>query len=175
MFINPKVAIDKGWVTGIANPDTQIQPNALDFPLDKLHHVRSESTFVISEEGKEMRGTTIYEPIVWRRDPTLEYWMLNAGRLYDGLSDMFVSLPDGVAALLFTRSTFERNGVYIRSGLYDSGFEGHIGFTVHNLFGSTKVFTGTRIGQIAFVHSENAMMYAGGYNHEAGTDAPHMD
>lgn len=168
MFINPKIALDEGWISGIADKEKQIQPNAVDFTLDHLYWINHTSGFHISEDGKQMRGGHPIQPTLDRRT-NIEYWRLEARTTYDGMSNIYVTLPEGVAAMLVVRSTFNRNGIFLTSGLYDSGFEGHIGFAIHNNSGYAFISPGTRIGQIIFVHSENATMYAGGWNHEQGT------
>jgi hypothetical protein len=96
-------------------------------------------------------------------------WILRAGTVYDGTSNVYIEVPEGCAAILFTRSTFARNGVFIVSGLYDAGYKGHIGFTIYPVGGQTLVAPGTRIGQIALVSADTAKLYAGGYNHTAGS------
>jgi len=169
MFINPKYAIEQGWITGIKNPAKQVQPNAIDFTLDTLHEMPRVSRIHdvwVGEGQKTMRELVPYPPTQILQSTG---WYLETGRCYDGMSDTFVNVPEGVAALLYTRSTFVRNGTFIMSGLYDSGFKGHIGFVIYNIGGQMVVEQGTRIGQIAFVHSENAGMYAGGWNHDQGT------
>jgi len=167
MFINPKVAIENGWISGIVSEEKQVQPNAIDFTLDRLFTINHQNTFVISEEGKQMRGGIEHNPIIDRATGN-EFWKLDHG-VYDGMSNMFVKVPEGVAVQLIIRSTFNRNGLFLTSGLYDSGFEGHIGFALHNRSGEARIGVGTRVGQIIFVHSDNATTYAGGWNHEEGT------
>lgn len=174
MFINPKTAIENGWVSGIHDPEKQVQPNAIDFTLDTLFEVHTENQFVVSEKGKHMRGGAKMNPVPDRRikhetGEDMLFWHLR-DHLYDGMSDVYVDLPEGVAAMLIIRSTFNRNGVFLTSGLYDSGFKGHLGFILHiRANGMTSIAQGTRIGQVMFVASDSAGMYAGGYNHEAGT------
>ena len=166
MFINPKIAIEQGWITGITDPDKQVQPNAIDFTLDKLFTINEGNTFIIDEDNKKMRGGA--ELNSWSaRVGEREYWTIDKG-VYDGMSDIYVNVPDGVACQLIIRSTFNRNGIFLTSGLYDSGFKGHIGFAIHNRSGKAQIGVGTRIGQIIFVESENALQYAGGYNHNKG-------
>lgn len=168
MFINPKTAIEKGWITGVTNPEIQIQPNALDFSLDTLFVLNESNPFVISESGKQMRGGYKLEPIL-DRTSKLDVWHLEKGS-YDGMSNVYVDLPEGIAAMLVIRSTFNRNGIFLTSGIYDSGFKGHVGFMIHNMCsGLTKIATGTRIGQLILVSSDSAKMYAGGWNHEQGS------
>lgn len=161
MFINPKVAIEKGWVKGIKDPAKQVQPNAIDFTLDKVF-MQEQTSARISEGGKTMRPVQ-----EWQVEDS-GFWTLSGQRVYDGTSDVYVEVPEGVAAILYTRSTFARNGVFIMSGLYDTGYKGNIGFTIYTLGGPIDIAPGTRIGQIAFVAAENAGVYAGGYNHDAG-------
>ena len=168
MFINPKTAIENGWIKGIADPEKQIQPNAIDFTLDKLYQIASDTTFVVSEQGKQMRSNYELKAAEDRRNPELSFWQLQPQSVYDGMSNMYVTVPDGVAVQLIIRSTFNRNGLFLTSGLYDSGFEGNIGFALHNRSGEAKVAVGTRVGQIIFVESDSHGKYAGGYNTEDG-------
>lgn len=168
MFINPKIAIDQGWIQGIQNPDKQVQPNAIDFTLDTLMRVDSDSRMRkarVSEEGKTMRGLHQVQP----SDMYNGAWNLDHGAVYDGTSVMYVDVPEGVAAILYTRSTLARNGVFLLSGLYDSGYKGHIGFTIYPVGGDIEIVPGTRVGQIAFVSADSAKLYAGGWNHAEGT------
>lgn len=163
MFINPQTAIDSGWITGITNPDTQIQPNATDFTLDKLYTIDKEKPFIISEEAKTMRGgKELFTD-------SEQNWLIPANTTMDGQSNVFVDIPEGVAALLIIRSTFNRNGIFLTSGLYDSGFKGHVAFAIHNRSDYAIVKQGTRIGQIIFVESNSQGTYSGGYNHAIGT------
>lgn len=175
MFINPKIAIEKGWVTGIHNPDKQVQPNAIDFTLDRLWVVNEHSQFVISEVDKQMRRRTELVSVPHRAEHDMYFWSIHPQTILDGLSDVYVDVPDGVAAMLVPRSSFTRNGFLLTSGLYDSGFKGHIGFVLHNRGGDARVFEGTRVGQLIFIESENALMYGGGYSHDKGTVAPHQE
>ena len=164
MFINPQKAINEGWISGITNPEKQVQPNAIDFTVDKVFNINDEESFAIDESGKVMKGSTLYEP-------ESGGWLIEGRGMIDCLSDVYCDLPEGVAAMLVIRSTLARNGIMLVSGLYDSGFKGHIGFLLHNRSDSTAHFgCGTRVGQIIFVQADSAGVYAGGYNHDAGTD-----
>jgi len=163
MFINPKIAIEEKWITGEFS-DKSVQPNAIDFTLDKLFTINHEEAFIISEDSKSMRGGEEIEAH-YDEENFYEWWPIDIGVSYDGMSDLYVKLPEGVACTLIIRSTFNRNGIFLTSGLYDSGFEGHIGFAIHNMSGPASIAKGTRIGQIMFVQSDSAGMYAGGWNH----------
>lgn len=172
MIINPLKAIEEGWITGIADPETQIQPNGIDFTADQAFRIHSHHPFYVGNDEKVMRGAV--------EDATGDYWIgktrvtnswriLNGGSL-DILSNMYVDLPEDVAALLLPRSTLVRNGLFMSNGLFDSGFVGHLGSIIHNRLGVAYIERGVRVGQIVFVEAEAAKMYAGGYNHGEGTD-----
>ncbi len=174
MFINPKFAIEQGWVTGIKDAEIQVQPNAIDFTIDKLYGITDTNSFIIStdpttkKELKAMRGNFQLSPVDDRRTG-LQFFYLHRHTSFDAMSDVYLDLPEGVAAMTVIRSTFNRNGLFLTSGLYDSGYKGHIGFAIHNMSGEAKIQPGTRVGQVIFVKSENAGLYAGGWNHEKGT------
>ena len=182
MFISPKTAIEEGWIT---HPNCTkltdwssnkfLNPNAIDFTLDKVFTIREDNAFIIDEENKMMRGCDEHRTIV-DRATSKEYWNMAGDSVYDCMSDLYVEVPDGVACELIIRSTFSRNGIFLTSGLYDTGFKGNIGFALHNrCAGILKVGAGTRIGQIKFVESNSVGVYAGQYNHAAGTLAPHQE
>lgn len=181
MFINPKTAIENGWVTHPKCNSLQdwednkfISPNAIDFTLDKVFYIRTGDSFVISEEGKQMRDVVEADPVLDRRykeqtGKEIYFWHLREP-LIDGMSNMFIRVPEDTAAMLIIRSTFSRNGIFLTSGLWDAGFTGHIGVTIHNRApGLFSVAKGTRIGQVMFVRADNAKLYSGGWSHEEGT------
>ncbi|MHA2402138.1 MAG: dCTP deaminase domain-containing protein, partial [Candidatus Kariarchaeaceae archaeon] len=150
--------------------------NAIDFTADKAFDV-ADNDFYVSESSKLMRGGEPIEPRTTFYESTLRAsWIIPGRSMIDCLSDMYVDLPEGVAAQLVIRSTLSRNGLLLTSGLYDSGFKGHIGFLLHNLHEHDAVVAhGTRVGQIIFVSSDSAGTYAGGYNHELGTDLEYQE
>lgn len=171
MIFSPKYAIDQGWVKGIKN-DCQIQPNAIEFTLDNLFSI-SDKPFIAfdDEDGKTQkrhRGGDVVLSTDHRNDEGRQTFWLAPG-VYDCTSDVYVTLPEDVALLLIVRSTFNRNGIFLTSGLYDSGYEGHIGCAIHNWVGAAEIGVGTRLGQAMFVRAESEGQYAGGYNHSEGS------
>lgn len=176
MFINPTIAIEKRWIKGNLTLN-HIQPNAIDFTLDKMFEIYKDSHCSITEFApKKMRvqqEVPSYGLVSGHNDPSgpvkiAAGWTVGPGS-YDCMSDFYVEIPEGVAAYLIVRSTFNRNGMFITSGLYDSGYKGHIGFVLHNPIGPATIEVGIRVGQIIFVSSDNAGVYAGGWNHDQGT------
>ena len=176
MFINPRIAIQKGWITGLTDPNSQVQPNAIDFTADKAFDI-ADKEFYVSETYKQMRGGEQVASIPSYFESTnRNVWYIAGGQMLDFLSDVYVDLPEGVAAQLVIRSTLARNGLQLVSGLYDSGFKGHIGFLLHNRHKyEALIAEGTRVGQIIFVAASSAGLYSGGYNHNEGTDLEYQE
>lgn len=178
MFINPKIAIEKGWVKfpewmSEEQQHKCIQPNALDLTVDHIFHIAHSNVFFISEDTKQMRGGSEIIPVDGRHPvkQTDLCWNLTEG-VYDILSDFYVEIPENVAAMLIVRSTFNRNGLYITSGLYDQGFKNNVGMTLHNRSGNATIVKGTRIAQIIFIESQSSgHLYSGGYN-KTGSGGP---
>jgi len=73
-----------------------------------------------------------------------------------------IKLPDNMYALFYVRSSWSRKGVFVSSGVYDSGYEGTIGCTIYNMSGEDVQFTeGDRIGQMICYLADAASSYNG--------------
>jgi deoxycytidine triphosphate deaminase len=171
MIISPKAAIDQGWLSWtdqITDLNKYLQPNALDFDCATIALLDDRSDAMLSESGKKMRRLVQQNPI--SHDEYGTVWHLRNGCCYDFSSNFHVKLPAGVAADLIIRSTLNRSGVFLTSGLYDSGFNGGVCGMLRISGGDFYLAPNTRIGQIKFVRSEDSgQLYAGGYNHAEGT------
>lgn len=172
MIISPVTAVESGWVTwnnNIDSIDKYIQPNALDFDCASIFFLDDRHPAYLSEDRKVMRRLVQQFPQHMPDQDEL-FWHLHNNQCYDFTSNFHVKLPAGVAARLIIRSTLNRCGVFLTSGLYDSGFDGHIAGMLRIQGGDFNLAPNTRIGQIEFVRSEDSgKLYAGGYNHKAGT------
>ncbi len=75
-----------------------------------------------------------------------------------------IKLPQGVCAVLKIRSTYSRQGIFLSSGLYDSGFVGNLGCTLYN-FSERRIVIGAneRICQVVCYAAESASIYNGQY------------
>lgn len=172
MFISPHIAIQQGWLTWntkvIPNIEKYIQPNAIDFDCASLYMLDDRSQAMLSEDRKVMRR--IVEQNTIQHETYGNVWDLRSGMCYDFVSNFHVQLPAGVAADLIIRSTLNRCGLFLTSGLYDSGFNGHVAGVLRVCGGDFNLAPNTRIGQIRFIRSEDSgKLYEGGYNHPPGT------
>ena len=132
-----------------------IQPNAIDLRVGKIFKINSNE-FIIDEEQKIHRGST---EINVQEDG---YFHLEPGS-YEVIMENAINVADNEAGFVITRSTLNRNGVFITSGLYDSGYYGIMAGVMHVNCGVMKIKPGTRIGQYLCFNSEALHSYDGDY------------
>lgn len=135
--------------------DEDVQPNAVDLRIDKVFRLRDDKVFHISEEGKEHRGSLAVPP----ED---DWWYLIPGT-YEIVMENIITVGEGEAGWVITRSTLNRNGVFITSGLYDSGYHGVMAGAMHVVGGPMRIKRGTRVGQFLLFKSQTLKMYDGDY------------
>lgn len=154
----------------VDNVDSKsIQPNAIDIRVSEFRMVEDlehpyssyrDQVVTICDEG------TVHKDL----SPPIEsdsdgWWTLTRG-IYQFKSDQYVTIPDSYCGWLITRSSFNRNGVFVMSGLYDSGFHGYIGGTMYIVAGRVKIKRGTRVCQLLTAQAEMIHKYDGQYNHK---------
>jgi len=132
-----------------------VQPNAVDLRLGKVLKIRP-STFTITEDEKTHRGS------VELQVNQEGYYVLPEGH-YEVVMENIIEVGDGEAGWVITRSTLNRNGVFLTSGLYDSGYHGVMAATMHVTAGPMRIKPGTRIGQYLSFDSEALSKYEGSY------------
>jgi deoxycytidine triphosphate deaminase len=135
--------------------DQDVQPNAVDLRLGKVFFIRP-AAFVIDEEQKKHRGS-----VELTVDPD-GYYTLKEGH-YEVVMENVIEVGEGEAGWVITRSTLNRNGVFLTSGLYDSGYHGVMAGVMHVTCGPMKIKPGTRIGQYLSFDSEALSKYDGSY------------
>lgn len=131
------------------------QPNAVDLRLDKVFRIHS-SDFVISNESKTHRLTTVIQP------DEEDWYHLDVGT-YEVVMENIISIGPGEAGWVITRSTLNRNGVFLTSGLYDTGYHGVMAGCMHVEVGPVHIKKGTRIGQYLSFDAESLSFYSGSY------------
>jgi len=149
------IASDKSLSFLSAVQDVDIQPNAVDLRLGKVFKIRNKM-FLIDEEQKQHRGSTEVEV-----SPD-GYYTLFPGS-YEVIMENEIQVANGEAGWVITRSTLNRNGVFLTSGLYDSGYHGVMAGVMHVTVDVVKIKPGTRIGQYLNFESETLRLYKGDY------------
>ena len=146
------LSLGEDLLTKVQEGDSQ--PNAVDLRVDKIFKLKDE-VFSISEESKKHRGSEEVEAVDG-------YFELEPGT-YEILMENIVKIPEGFAGWVITRSTLNRNGLFITSGLYDSGYHGVMAGCLHVEHGAAKIQKGSRVGQFLLFEAETLSMYDGDY------------
>jgi deoxycytidine triphosphate deaminase len=129
MIINPKYILDKGILTLPTNIDikTVLQPNGIDLQVDKIYELLSNTASVhVGDDIKTVHKKSVELAL----DKHSHCYELKRLTPYKAETAYTVKLPSDMVAYIFTRSTLNRNGILIGSGLWDSGFEGSVGTTI---------------------------------------------
>ena len=147
--------------------DGDVQPNAVDLRLGKVFKL-SQSTFKIDEKEKVHRGSYEIQP------DGLGYYNLPEGH-YEVIMENKIIVGSGEAGWVITRSTLNRNGVFLTSGLYDTGYDGVMAGVMHVSCGPMRIARGTRIGQYLSFNAEALHSYDGDYGTGKKHDAKYAD
>lgn len=135
--------------------DGDIQPNAVDLRLGKVLWI-SSNEFLIDEDQKVHRGT------VEMKVDDDGYYRLEPGH-YEVVMQNKITVGYGEAGWVITRSTLNRNGVFLTSGLYDTGYSGVMAGVMHVTVGPMRIKPGTRIGQYLCFAAQAVSSYDGDY------------
>ena len=131
------------------------QPNAVDLRLGKVFKIYNY-VFEISNDHKKHRGSEEIQPFADG------YYYLEPGD-YEVVMENIIHVGEGEAGWVITRSTLNRNGCFLTSGLYDTGYHGVMAAVLHVGIGTAKIKKGTRIGQYISFQAENIGSYDGDY------------
>lgn len=132
-----------------------VQPNAVDLRLGKVFRIHG-NVCTLSETQKGHRGSVEIQPDV------NGFWHLDTGT-YEVVMENIIEVGEGEAGWVITRSTLNRNGVFLTSGLYDSGYHGVMAGAMHVHCGLFSIQKGTRIGQFLLFKAESLHKYDGSY------------
>jgi deoxycytidine triphosphate deaminase len=145
----------RSTLTNVQENDSQ--PNACDLRLDKVFKINDENVFEISNEHKKHRGTK------YELKPDYQgYFFLEPGH-YEVVMENIIRVGEEEAGWVITRSTLNRNGLFLTSGLYDSGYHGSMAGVLHVMVGPARIKKGTRIGQYLSFDAESLSIYDGDY------------
>ena len=140
-------------LTNVEHKD--IQPNAVDLRLGKVFSI-NPINFIICEEYKEHRGSQLIIP-------NEEGWYHLAPGQYEVIMENEITVGKDEAGFVITRSSLNRNGVFLTSGLYDTGYSGVMAAVMHIGTGAMRIKQGTRIGQYLNFNAESLFDYDGDY------------
>lgn len=143
----------KSTLSGVKEGD--VQPNAVDLRVGKIFKINSD-LFQISNTEKKHRSTEELKTDIEG------YYVLVPGH-YEVVMENVIDVGEGEAGWVITRSTLNRNGCFLTSGLYDTGYHGVMAGVLHVTVGIARIKQGTRIGQYLSFDAEALHKYNGDY------------
>lgn len=155
----------RSTLTGVQEND--VQPNAVDLRLARVFAIET-ADFVISEEERVHRGSVEIEP------NAEGFFVLEPGS-YEVVMENIINVGENEAGWVITRSSLNRNGIFLTSGLYDSGYNGSMAGCMHVNVATAKIAKGTRIGQYLSFDAEMLHEYDGAYGFKADGTAKEME
>jgi deoxycytidine triphosphate deaminase len=140
----------------------QLQPNGIDLRLKKGIKLPIHKAFKLLHDDTQHLDWYIPEGSYCKECFSV---LFERGKPYLIETFEYVKIPPNVVAIVYGRSSLNRNGILARSSLYDSGFEDYVGFTLYPWV-PFEAHIGVRIAQIVFYSAESRGLYAGQYGIE---------
>jgi len=154
MLLHPKSEFTNSKITELQEEDSQ--PNAVDIRLDEVKRIDS-SVFSLDEDGGKTHRILTDMPV---QDDG--YFVLPPGSYQVQMKNQ-ITVGENESGVVISRSTLIRNGVYLVSGLYDTGYEGPMVALLVVTAGAAKIQKGARVGQYLILESEGIGTYMGSY------------
>lgn len=167
------------WSDGVAKTlgnSTNINPLILffnniikPFNWDNLQQISYDLTlhavYEVKGEGSVINGITTlpkYKQIkAWNN-----IFKLKANHLYSFKFCEKVEVPENMAGMIYPRSSLNRMGCLITSGIYDPGFNNRIGAMARTFQCDIELKKWDRVATILFFWADAASKYNGQYNKE---------
>jgi deoxycytidine triphosphate deaminase len=150
-IIDPHKA--KKWVEGVG--EGCIQQSGIDVRLLKIEEIL---------DGGQL-GIKTKRALSQKMMPLDGWFYLERGRPCIFECGEYVSIPKTCCALLIVRSSLNRIGAFVTTGLYDNGFHGYVGGVLRPDC-TIKLEIGTPIAQLVFFESRGRNLYLGQYNQQ---------
>lgn len=152
-----------------------VQPNAVDLRLAKVLRIKPTLFEIDAANNKKHRETEVIEP------DTEGFWYLEPGD-YEVVMENEIEVGPDEAGFVITRSTLNRAGIFLTSGLYDSGYGkndsgerlGAMAGCMHVNVGPAKIQKGTRVGQYLSWKAEALHAYNGSYGPQSEHDKKYL-
>lgn len=131
--------------------------------VDTVMILADDAVFTMSEHAEDKISKQINnnaETLEWDYDEKGHYVLLAPGNYYLFDSVEYVEVPDTAAGKLIHRSSANRASMRIESGVYDSGFKGHVGGSI-TVVVPMKLYRGTRVAQLVMWSADSNGEYNG--------------
>lgn len=160
MFVNPKIILNDGILTADIPLDSdQIQPNGIDLRVKAVRELDAESFFKL--ENDDIRINSEFRDVCENE----RSFCGSRGNAYLIEFYEYIIIPENLVGFIYGRSSLNRNGLFFRGSVYDSGYRGYAGGLL--LPYTNFVFAkGARIAQIFFGKAECSKPYDGQFKQE---------
>lgn len=130
--------------------DEFVQENSVDVRIDKLFAIRPD-TFVLEKEDEVER---VHRSIVELKTDDDDFWLVQPG-VYEFVSNSSIQMGRDECGWIITQSTLNKNGCYVSTRLFESGFDGLINGTLVVNGGPLQIQRGACVGQFVCQKAEN--------------------
>lgn len=157
---------EKGLVTSYIHLDTQLTPNGFDLTAQDVFEFGSAGALDFSNKERALPSEKRLEPVKKKKGDCLGWWKLKRGA-YKVRTNEIVTLPQGLIAIAFPRSSLLRMGCFCHNGVWDAGFSGKSEFilVVENPAG-LNLKQNARLVQLVFMRMDKgSRTYNGIYQH----------
>lgn len=158
-IVNPRTFAEK-YVTGFDMKN--LAQVGLDLPISELYLVDNTSPSRVNDKVRKF-ATRI------RVDPLDGEYILHAGRYYEWVSSVRVSMPENLAGVILARSSMLRAGIFVTAGVFDPGYTGNAGGFLSVQNGIVAIGEHERVAQFLPVEASSCQLYQGVYQGSAST------
>lgn len=161
-----KHVLNQSTESELSNVDNDMaQPNAIDIRIDRVFAFKDTRSYVavIGEDDDNPDKEIKVHRKTEEMNADLNGWMKLPPGSYPFTTQHEITVGANEAGWVITRSTLNRNGVFISSGLFDSSYVGGLDLCLHVFGGPIWIKRGTRVGQYVCVDAESIKEYDGDY------------
>lgn len=91
--------------------------------------------------------------------------ILKARQSYEICFNEYVEIPENICGIVYPTKNAIIRGIYNTSGLYDTGFSGYVGTTIHNQNFFDIEVSNELVCEMVFFKSSSLYSYNGSYSH----------
>ena len=141
--------------------DNQIQPNAVELTVGAVRKCVSGGTFVLRDNLKQHIEKEEFKPVY--EETNDKVYLLEEG-VYEIEFEQRVQMGADEVGIVISRSSLMRNGIWMTSALYDSGYVGKMVASLQVPKGTRFEFPkGERLAQFVIFEAEALKRYTGSY------------
>lgn len=146
-----KMITTQDLIANYSNLDIQLTPNGFDLTVESVFEFDASGSLDFSNKERLVPKGKKIIPEKKNQQDKFGWWNLGKGA-YKIRTNEFISLPDNLIGIAYSRTSLLRMGAFTQNGVWDAGFRGKSEFilVVENNHG-IKLKQNARIVQIVFL------------------------